>query len=448
MKKAKEVDTATFLPHVQSPWKVGAHVSAAGGVENAVENTAAIGFVSPHPFSLAIAFPLPSFHPSILPSFLPSFRPSLPCHPPLTTHNDICHPPNGKARHSPHPPYASSKSVWRSMATTLPHGNYLINLGNPDAAKKAKSYECFVDDLRRCEALGLNSTFTLLSSLRHSTNTHVGNTLVLSISGSTPPVRLHAHGSLTLKYYNFHPGSTVGNATPEESIQHIMDSLKAAHKEPKGIVMVLENMVRPLLIALGLPAEHCTHISFHPPYALSDTPLQPPCHIRPLMLYLCSPCTPFTLHNTPACTSAPSSRCARSPHYISYICSRSTPPHAYALLHLHSHARNHAVHVHPHSILPSGPWHPPPAHSCSSSTLHDDPRQAGAGNIISSSFAQIAAIIALVEDKTQVGVCVDTCHAHPVGMMLVRARDGRIPVSPSCFSFGWLVVVFASWLCA
>ncbi|KAF6747626.1 hypothetical protein DFP72DRAFT_1050026 [Ephemerocybe angulata] len=67
----------------------------------------------------------------------------------------------------------------------LPHGNYLINLGNPDQAKRAKSYECFVDDLRRCEALGL-------------------------------------------KYYNFHPGSTVGNVTPEESTQHIADSLNAA----------------------------------------------------------------------------------------------------------------------------------------------------------------------------------------------------------------------------
>ena len=43
--KAKEVviDTSTFLPRVSSPWKVGAHVSAAGGVENAVANAAAIG---------------------------------------------------------------------------------------------------------------------------------------------------------------------------------------------------------------------------------------------------------------------------------------------------------------------------------------------------------------------------------------------------------------------
>ncbi|KAF6742710.1 xylose isomerase-like protein, partial [Ephemerocybe angulata] len=76
----------------------------------------------------------------------------------------------------------------------LPHGNYLINLGNPDQAKRAKSYECFVDDLRRCEALGL-------------------------------------------KYYNFHPGSTVGNVTPEESTQHIADSLNAACNMGSSILL-------------------------------------------------------------------------------------------------------------------------------------------------------------------------------------------------------------------
>jgi len=61
----------------------------------------------------------------------------------------------------------------------LPHGSYLINLGNPDkfvvplisplfffgnlnlipwlvdSEKREKSYGCFLDDLRRCEQLGL-----------------------------------------------------------------------------------------------------------------------------------------------------------------------------------------------------------------------------------------------------------------------------------------------------
>ena len=53
----------------------------------------------------------------------------------------------------------------------LPHGSYLINLGNPDpyafhfsstvithgdtSEKRKKSYDCFLDDLQRCEQLGL-----------------------------------------------------------------------------------------------------------------------------------------------------------------------------------------------------------------------------------------------------------------------------------------------------
>jgi hypothetical protein len=43
--KGKELDSSLFLERVKSPWKVSAHVSAAGGVENAVTNAITIGFV-------------------------------------------------------------------------------------------------------------------------------------------------------------------------------------------------------------------------------------------------------------------------------------------------------------------------------------------------------------------------------------------------------------------
>jgi len=36
---------------------------------------------------------------------------------------------------------------------------------------------------------------------------------------------------------------------------------------------------------------------------------------------------------------------------------------------------------------------------------------AGAGNVIGSRFSDLAAIIANVDDKTRIGVCLDTCHA-------------------------------------
>lgn len=47
-KKVKEVvepDPADYPSRVETPWKIGAHVSAAGGVENAIINAAEIGQV-------------------------------------------------------------------------------------------------------------------------------------------------------------------------------------------------------------------------------------------------------------------------------------------------------------------------------------------------------------------------------------------------------------------
>jgi endonuclease IV len=37
----------------------------------------------------------------------------------------------------------------------LTHGSYLVNLANPDNDKRAKAYDCFVDELKRCEQLGI-----------------------------------------------------------------------------------------------------------------------------------------------------------------------------------------------------------------------------------------------------------------------------------------------------
>jgi endonuclease IV len=37
----------------------------------------------------------------------------------------------------------------------LPHGSYLVNLAQEDKAKATQAYNSFLDDLRRCEALGI-----------------------------------------------------------------------------------------------------------------------------------------------------------------------------------------------------------------------------------------------------------------------------------------------------
>ncbi|KAF8967369.1 xylose isomerase-like protein [Flammula alnicola] len=144
---------------------VGAHVSAAGGVENAVVNAVSIG---------ANAFAL----------FVKSQRKWT--SPPLT--NDSI--TEFKKRMKEH------KYTSRMV---LPHGSYLINLGNPDKDKREKSYVCFLDDLKRCQALGL-------------------------------------------ELYNFHPGSTVGETSTDTSLALIAECINRAHKETEGVTAVLENM--------------------------------------------------------------------------------------------------------------------------------------------------------------------------------------------------------------
>ncbi|KDR69206.1 hypothetical protein GALMADRAFT_104145 [Galerina marginata CBS 339.88] len=166
-KKAKNaaVDTDDFLPRVDSPWKVGAHVSAAGGVENAVANAAAIGATA---FALFLKSQRKWESPPLQDTSVTEFKKRM-------------------------------KEFGYSPRVVLPHGSYLINLGNPDIEKREKSYACFLDDLKRCEDLGL-------------------------------------------ELYNFHPGSTVGQATLSTSIGHIAECINRAHKETSVVTVVLENM--------------------------------------------------------------------------------------------------------------------------------------------------------------------------------------------------------------
>lgn len=80
----------------------------------------------------------------------------------------------------------------------LPHGSYLVNLAQADKDKAAQAYTAFVDDLSRCEQLGI-------------------------------------------KLYNFHPGSTGGD-TKAAAIGRIAAQLNKSHKATKTVITVLENM--------------------------------------------------------------------------------------------------------------------------------------------------------------------------------------------------------------
>ncbi|EIW67850.1 hypothetical protein TREMEDRAFT_33014 [Tremella mesenterica DSM 1558] len=81
----------------------------------------------------------------------------------------------------------------------LVHGSYLINLGNPDPEKWKTSYECFKDDISRCHQLGL-------------------------------------------RLYNWHPGSTVGACSKEESFGLIAKAINLVHEEVPEVITVIENM--------------------------------------------------------------------------------------------------------------------------------------------------------------------------------------------------------------
>lgn len=80
----------------------------------------------------------------------------------------------------------------------LPHDNFLINLGSPDAQKLAMSKKSFLDEMRRCEQLGL-------------------------------------------QMLNFHPGSHLKVMSEEECLDRIADSLNEILGQTSGVVAVIEN---------------------------------------------------------------------------------------------------------------------------------------------------------------------------------------------------------------
>lgn len=80
----------------------------------------------------------------------------------------------------------------------LPHGSYLINLANDDETKQKQGYDCFLDDLKRCEALNIGR-------------------------------------------YNFHPGSTA-SCTREKGIENVAKNINKAIAETTSVKIVVENM--------------------------------------------------------------------------------------------------------------------------------------------------------------------------------------------------------------
>lgn len=79
----------------------------------------------------------------------------------------------------------------------LPHDSYLINLGNADEEKRNQSFEAFVDEMKRCNELGL-------------------------------------------LYLNMHPGSHLKEISEEQSMDLIIDCINKAHELVSNVTVVLE----------------------------------------------------------------------------------------------------------------------------------------------------------------------------------------------------------------
>ncbi|WP_024954894.1 deoxyribonuclease IV [Sulfurospirillum arcachonense] len=80
----------------------------------------------------------------------------------------------------------------------LPHDSYLINLGHPEVEKREKSLSAFIDEIKRCEQLGID--------------------------------RL-----------NFHPGSHLKLISEDNCLELISESMNEALRQTNGVKLVVEN---------------------------------------------------------------------------------------------------------------------------------------------------------------------------------------------------------------
>ncbi len=143
---------------------VGAHVSAAGGVQNAPLNAQAIGARA---FALFTKNQRQWHAKPLTDEAVEAFRRNL-------------------------------QEVGIEPRHVLPHDSYLINLGHPDSEGLEKSRHAFLEEMQRCEQLGL-------------------------------------------ELLNFHPGATLRKISEEESLQRVADSINWALQRTRGVTAVIEN---------------------------------------------------------------------------------------------------------------------------------------------------------------------------------------------------------------
>jgi len=143
---------------------IGAHVSISGGVENAPVNAHEIGAKA---FGLFVKNQRQWFSSPITKANIDGFK-------------------------------KNCEKYGYLPIQILPHDSYLINLGHPEKGGLQRSRNAFLDEMQRCEQLGL--------------------------------------GRL-----NFHPGSSLGLISEEACLKIVAESINIALEKTKGVSAVIEN---------------------------------------------------------------------------------------------------------------------------------------------------------------------------------------------------------------
>lgn len=143
---------------------IGPHVSASGGVENAPLNAMAVGASA---FALFTKNQRQWFSAPLTGKSIDAFK-------------------------------ANCEKAGISADYILPHDSYLINLGQPETEALEKSRNSFLEEMKRCEQLGL-------------------------------------------KMLNFHPGSHLNKIPMEECLRRIAESINIVLDKTQGVTAVIEN---------------------------------------------------------------------------------------------------------------------------------------------------------------------------------------------------------------
>lgn len=173
--KLKSIDEFEFKRITNCQLKFGAHVSTTGGISKSIVNAMEIGANS---FAMFLKSPRKWVSPDISDEEASKFA-------------ELC-----------------KLYGYDPKTDILPHGSYFINLANPTPEKEEKAYDAFIDDLKRCEKLGIG-------------------------------------------LYNFHPGSSL-NTDHKEAVQRLAKNINRAIKETNFVKIVVENMALSNLIGSDL----------------------------------------------------------------------------------------------------------------------------------------------------------------------------------------------------